>query len=94
MNCRWAIVFTVGMTKTTMTWISVQERLPENEFRRDFGQKYLVRVQDVRGGFLRNSFHYEVCDFHGTMIDKEYFSIEKPGIVTHWCEFEKYEEND
>lgn len=82
------------MTDVPMTWVSVQERLPENEFRRDFAQKYLVRVQDIQGGFLRDSFHYEVYDFHGTMIYEAYFSIEKPGIVTHWAEIEKYEKDN
>ena len=76
-----------------MDWISIEESLPHVEgYPREWGQKYLVRVQDIRGGFIRNSYHYEVCDFHGTMLDKDYFSIAEPGIVTHWCELEKFEE--
>ena len=69
------------------TWTAVQDGLPQRKLMcRDIEQKYIVRVQDVSGGYLRNSYHFEICDFTSTMVHSQYFSITKPGIVTHWME--------
>ena len=65
-------------------WISVNDRLPDVSFSLSPIPKFLVRVQNIRGGNLRDSYHYEVCDCISTMLDSHYFSIKDPGIVTHW----------
>lgn len=74
----------IAVDELKLHWTSIQDGFPEKNYHREVEQRYLVRVQDVVGGFLRDSYHFEVCDFSGTMCYASYFNIQKAGIVTHW----------
>jgi len=63
-------------------WISVNDRLPEKDVLRQ--GIFLVRVQEIYGGFLRDSFKTEVAKYSETMMFPNYFDIKTPGMVTHW----------
>lgn len=69
-------------------WISVNERMPENEYVWHHPRhRYLVRVQEIHGGRLSDRFRFECCDYYSTREFSNCFHIQdNNGIVTHWME--------
>lgn len=46
--------------------------------------EFLVVVQQIRGGLIRNNKYITIARYGSTMTDREHFEFKGDGIVTHW----------
>lgn len=59
-------------------WIKFNEQPPVER------SEFLVAVQQIRGGLIRNNKYITIARYEPTMTDREHFEFKGEGIVTHW----------
>ena len=59
-------------------WIKFNEQPPIER------SEFLVAVQQIRGGLIRDDKYITIARYGPTMTDREHFEFKGEGIVTHW----------